>query len=119
LSQWRECCCIAKLINENGTPNHILVNKIMNYDISNFVNYTELVISEMIRRGWKINTEKFYKYFKGMDIKKFNIIIFFNWHNRRYFTQCFYNLQEKYDCGGISDEEWDKIEKRYDKYVNN
>jgi len=28
LSQWRECCCIAKSITEKGTPNHILVNKI-------------------------------------------------------------------------------------------
>jgi len=118
LSQWRECCCIAKLISESGTPNHILVNKIMDYDISHFVNYTELVISEMNKRGWKINTEKFYKYFQGMDIREYNII-FFNWHNFRYLTQCFYNLQEKYNCGGISDEEWDKIKQRYDKYANN
>ena len=34
LSQWRECCCIARNIVENGTPNHILVNKILDYPIN-------------------------------------------------------------------------------------
>ena len=32
-----------------------------------------------------------------------------NWHNRRYATQCYYNLEEKYDRGGIPDYEWEKI----------
>ena len=31
LSQWRECCAIAKSIADKGTPNHILVNKITDY----------------------------------------------------------------------------------------
>ena len=31
LGQWRECCLIAKNIAEQGTPNHILVNRIFNY----------------------------------------------------------------------------------------
>lgn len=34
--------------------------------------------------------------------------------NERYLKQCYYNLQEKYDCGGISKEEWMKVY----KYVN-
>lgn len=29
LSQWRECCAICSNIANKGTPNHILVNKIM------------------------------------------------------------------------------------------
>ena len=36
--------------------------------------------------------------------------LFHGWHNDRYLTQCFYNLQEKYDRGGITQEEWDKIQ---------
>ena len=39
----------------------------------------------------------------------YNIIIFGDWHNDRYLMQCYYNLQEKHDCGGISDDEWQKI----------
>lgn len=37
LSQWRECCCIAK----NIAINHILVNKIMDYGIAHFYSYTK------------------------------------------------------------------------------
>lgn len=32
------------------------------------------------------------------------------WHNDRYLKQCLYNLQEKYDCGGIPEREWKVIE---------
>ena len=35
--------------------------------------------------------------------------LFKNWHTQRYLKQCVYNLQEKFDCGGISGEEWKKI----------
>ena len=38
--------------------------------------------------------------------------IFKDWHNTRYLRQCLYNLQEKYDCGGIPKEEWDVISKK-------
>lgn len=31
-------------------------------------------------------------------------------HNKRYLTQCYYNLQEKYDRGIITKDEWLKIE---------
>ena len=34
VSQWRELVCIAKSIHDKGTPNHILVNKIMRYPLS-------------------------------------------------------------------------------------
>ena len=39
LGQWRECCAIAKSIAETGTPNHVLVNKIMEYPKPHFVLY--------------------------------------------------------------------------------
>ena len=31
LGQWRECCAIARNIAVNGTPNHVLVNKVLDY----------------------------------------------------------------------------------------
>ena len=43
--------------------------------------------------------------------------LFSKWHNDRYFWQCYYNLQEKYDCGGITEEEWQKIKERAREYV--
>ena len=39
VSQWRECCCIAKNISVSGTPNHILVNRILEYPERHFVCY--------------------------------------------------------------------------------
>ena len=39
LGQWRECCCIALNLSKSGTPNHILVNKILDYPIDEFFEY--------------------------------------------------------------------------------
>ena len=62
LSQWRECCAIAKSIAEKGTPNHIIVNKIMDYPIEHFIAYTTLVKQEMQKRGYKCDTSRFTKW---------------------------------------------------------
>ena len=37
IAQWRECSAIAGNIVKLGFPNHILVNKIMDYDIDEFI----------------------------------------------------------------------------------
>lgn len=39
--------------------------------------------------------------------------LFRNWMNNRYFHQCFYELQEMYDYGLISDEWYNKIQTVY------
>ena len=120
ISQWRECCCIAKNLADKNTPKQRLVNKILDYPISNFLQYTNLVVEELNRRGYRISQKTLdsfinnIKIYTDNNIHQFpsgytqnkNNIIFENWHNNRYFTQNFYNLQEKYDCGIISQEEW-------------
>lgn len=111
ISQWRECCAIAKAIAENNTPNHILVNKIVDYPIDHFYTYCKLIELEMLNRNYKITFNSIQKIFG----KPWHYIdnIFPNWHNDRYLKQCYFNLEEKYDCGGILEEEWDKIFKLY------
>lgn len=112
LGQWRECCLIAKQITEKGTPNHILVNKVMDYPIEHFQRYAQEVAFEIMRRGYKCNTNKFNCYnsngicFVGMPSHS---DLFVGWHNDRYLRQCLYNLQEKYDCAGITQDEWANI----------
>lgn len=111
LGQWRECCLIAKSIKENGTPNHILVNRIMDYPIEHFYAYVCLVKDEIENRGYKCDFSRFSKW---IDIdENHNTItmeeLFKDWHNYRYLKQCLYNLQEKYDCKGISKDEWKSI----------
>lgn len=113
IAQWRECCCIAKNIFEKGTPNHLLVNKILNYDLKHFYTYGLYVCVEMIHRGYKCDSRKFDRYFSSGEIIKDFSELFNEWHNERYLDQCYYNLQEKFDCGGIPEEEWNIVNKKY------
>lgn len=112
LGQWRECCCIARNIAANGTPNHMLVNKIMDYPLCNFYTYARAICAEMNKRGYKCSWEKFDSITRGCQLwygfLHYHWVdeIFKDWHNDRYLMQCWYNLQEKYDCGGISEGEW-------------
>ena len=111
LGQWRECCLIAKNIAEKGTPNHILVNKVMDYPIEHFYSYCGEVAAEMKYRGYKVDFSRIIKYFpnakKDAQIKHNEL--FNGWHNARYLRQCYYNLQEKYDNGGMAPIEWKQI----------
>ena len=116
VSQWRECCCIAKSIAENGTPNHILVNKIMEYPIEEFYTYGLYVYMAMQSHGYNCDWKCFNKYFNEINVS--NNVLFKNWHNHRYLTQCYYNLQEKYDCGGIPKKEWKILMNRYYKLMD-
>lgn len=114
LGQWRECCCIALNLSKSGTPNHILVNKILDYPIDEFFEYTENVINEMKSRGYKVQPDKFWKYFPYKTFTYTNNL-YKDWHNERYLKQCLFNLEEKYDCGGITSEEWSKILRKHER----
>ena len=109
ISQWRECCAIARNIAVNGTPNHLLVNKVMEYPIEHFEAYTILVYVQLNKRGYKCKWNNFKKWIDSGTFGITHDTLFADWHNERYLKQCCYNLQEKYDCGGISNEEWLKI----------
>ena len=121
LSQWRECCAIAKMVSEKGTPNHLLVNKVLEYSSSHFIEYANRIIDEMKKRSYNVTgetQERFLNnvrsgrqyFYDGIMIDK---NIYPDWMNERYLIQCYYNLQEKYDCGGITDDEWKLIDKKY------
>lgn len=84
IAQWRECCCIARNIFEKGTPNHLLVNKILNYDLKHFYTYGLYVCVEMIHRGYKCDSRKFDRYFSSGEIIKDFSELFNEWHNERY-----------------------------------
>lgn len=122
IAQWRELCCIAKNISEHGTPNHILVNKVTDYSWIHFNTYANMVIQELIERGYKIQKKSYIEFCKNSSKARdyFNNRpdnccirtikeLYKDWHNDKYFLQCFYNLQEKYDCHGISEEEWNNV----------
>lgn len=119
LGQWRECCLIAKAIREHGTPNHILVNRILDYPMIDFVTYSYMVWKEMHDRGYSVDFNKFGKRLDASDDSIFECWyldydkIFDTWHNWRYLRECLYNLEEKYICGGIPEDDWHRIYNRF------
>ena len=116
LGQWRECHLIAKEIGKKGTPNHILVNRVIEYGQCHFESYCNQVQTEMQKRGYHADMHKIYQNLPEARHKWLPIEdIFPEWHNEQYLIQCLYNLQEKHDCKAIPDDEWAKIAKKYPK----
>lgn len=128
MGQWRELCRIASNLASQHTPNHILVNPILNYSPEHFEAYCNLVINEMIKRDINIHEPALHKL--NDDIRAWRLYlgaelpfddvgrgweldigepIFNGWHDSRYLKQCYYNLEEKYDRGGVPEGEWYKF----------
>ena len=112
VAQWRELLAIKGAIDKNGTPNHRLVNKVLDYSLLDFKVYTIKVKEEMDKRNIKYIKSKFDEVM-SWKCDKFkpseNKPLYFNWHTLRYLIQCFYNLEEKYDCGIVSKSAFKKI----------
>lgn len=105
LSQWRELCSIY-----SKQDNHMLINFVYE-DISSLKKYSDLVIQEFGRRGYKISDQamnKYKTYFEDKPTEDVEVV-FPKKMNLRYFRQCYYNLEEKYDCGGITFEEFEPL----------
>lgn len=60
-----------------------------------------MVIEEMTRRGFKINSRANFEAYFGAELLPAPIDgkLFRNHHNFNYLQQCFYNLEEKYERG--------------------
>lgn len=114
VAQWRECSAIASNIVTKGTPNHILVNKIMDYSFNHFISYAFYIRQEMIRRGYRTMNSVWDKITNVADDDNYDILplneLFPDWHDDTYWIICYYNLKEKWMCGGIEDEDWNKID---------
>lgn len=129
VAQYRELLAIKRAIDKNGTPNHRLVNKVLDYSLLDFKVYTIKVKEEMVKRNIKYIKSKFEEVM-SWECDKFGIVIsnsnyedthsmYYKWHNNRYLIQCYYNLEEKYDCGIVSEKAWKNIKKfMRENYVN-
>lgn len=115
--QWRECALIADGIQKNGTPNHLLVNKVMEYPYDEFATYCGKVQAEMSKRNFAVtlkSTERVY--FKPWRYV-YDKPIFEGWHDKNYLRICYSNLAEKHFYGvgksSITDEEWETLLRGY------
>ena len=121
VAQWRELSAIAGNLNTKGTPNHILVNKVCDYPREHFISYALYVRQEMTRRGYRTMDSVWNKIYctRDSDYGEMEIVplkdLFPGWHNDRYLAQCYHNLEEKYDCGGVAEEWFRKIAEIYYK----
>lgn len=119
VTQWRELSAIAGNLNTKGTPNHILVNKVCDYPRVHFISYAFWVRQEMTRRGYRTMDSVWDKIYctREADYGEIEILpikdLFPGWHNDRYLEQCYFNLEEKYDCGGVAQEWFEKIQNIY------
>ena len=53
VAQWRELSSIAGKIQLNGTPNHVLVNFVTDYDFDHFISYAYYIRQEMNSRKYR------------------------------------------------------------------
>ena len=117
VSQWRECIAIKRQW-EKRTLKHRLVSYVMNYDGEYFIRYVLRVADEMKKRNIKhqeIYIDEIFNFcWNGKIIQDW---LNYKEHNDRYLKQCYYNLQEKYDRGIITKEEWQKIDEYYTREV--
>ena len=111
VAQWRELSAIAGAIQKKGTPNHILVNFVLNYDYDNFISYAAEVREEMTKRGYRTMNSVWEKIasLKTNWVKLPHNEIYKEKMNNVYLEICYYNLYEKYLCGGIEEKDWDNI----------
>lgn len=116
VAQWRECSAIAGNIATRGTPNHILVNRVLDYDFDHFITYSKMIRDEMTRRKYRTMDSVWNKIvslkpdWKPVPEEK----LFKEWMDDIYLDICYHNLLEKYICGGIAEEDWLPI---YDFYI--
>lgn len=111
VAQWRELSAIAGAIQKKGTPNHILVNFVLDYDYDNFISYAAEVREEMTKRGYRTMNSVWEKItnLKANWIKLPHNEIYKEKMNNIYLEICYYNLYEKYLCGGIEEKDWNNI----------
>ena len=120
VAQWRELSSIAGNINTKGTPNHILVNPVMEYPLSHFITYAAAVRAEMSRRGYRTMDKVWDKICSVCH--DYNILplneIYKDWMDKDYMEICYYNLFEKFLRGGITEKDWNNIRSVYATYLS-
>lgn len=120
VAQWRELSAIAGAIQKKGTPNHILVNFVLIYDYDNFISYAAEVREEMTKRGYRTMNSVWEKIvsLKSNWVRLPHNEIYKEKMNNTYLEICYYNLYEKYLCGGIDGYDFGKIMRIKEEIVN-
>ena len=109
---------LGDMIKQHPNIKHPLVKFANRYDIMFLYSYFMKVCDELNKSGINMNksyNESILLLCYAKTHSDYNYL--FNEDNDRYLKQCYYNLQEKYDRGIITQEEWEKIENFIGKEV--
>ena len=108
LGQHRECCALR---GNSWNKNHFVINYIFKYNFLFLFNYHNLIILEMLKRGYKIDKKWYYLKYRGKKLgnvsltklpnsnlsRSFNFkknkINHYKEHNNKYLTECLNNLK--------------------------
>ena len=88
----------------------------MEYPREHFISYAFWVRQEMTRRGYRTMESVWNKIYctREIDYDEIEILpledLFPGWHNDTYWVICYYNLKEKWLCGSISNDDWNRID---------
>ena len=130
--QLRELVAIMHDWRDKDKTNHLLINRVMEYDKKHLTSYFLRYNEEYRRRyGKEIDKNIYWEFLNfadyevgkdyklsfvnGVDIVSIRIVknIFEDWHNKEYLRVCMANLYEKHVFGvgksRIMDEEWQKL----------
>lgn len=115
-SQWRELVAIKRKIDKCNSPQHRLVNAILDYNIIDFKNYTRLVYDAMVEMDYNVNV-KLLNEITMWQCDLFNNdrlpCDYDNWLEGRWLETSIYNLQEKAIVGIVPYDEWVKLYNEY------
>ncbi len=124
--QYRELIAIMRNWRDKGTPNHLLVNPLMDYPKTEFMRYFSLYcwyysfrFGKQVPDSYKIEFVDFcYSENKdNIEHTTFPGELFKGWHNKEYLRVCMANLYEKYKFAKgkskISEIEWKNLLRGY------
>ncbi len=112
--QLRELVAIMRDWRDKGKTNHLLINRVMEYDKAELTEYFFVYENEYNRRytnklNIKYNRE--FVNFAGRRMRQ--VYIYTGWHDKEYLRVCMANLYEKHFFGigksRITDEEWERL----------
>lgn len=112
--QLRELVAIMRAWRDSGATNHLLINKVMEFEKAELTRYFIAYEKEFFKRyGKRLQQyEKEFLCFGDYD-KRFKKCYSIDWHTKDYLRVCMANLYEKHNYGNgksrITDKEWQTL----------
>lgn len=112
--QLRELVAIMHDWRDKGTTNHLLINRVMEYDKAELTEYFFVYENEYNRRYTNKLNIKYNREFVNFACRRMRqVYIYAGWHDKEYLRVCMANLYEKHHFGigksRITDAEWARL----------